>query len=87
MNVLRINSGIFVPKHRVILCIEYKSPSSKRLLKKAKENGNYIDASGKKGTKSLLLLDNDCVIMTSLLAETIASRMCSIDKDDVNDGN
>lgn len=85
MEVLRINSGLFVPKHRVILCVEYKGASSKRILKQAKAKENYIDASGKKGTKSLILLDNDCVIMTPLLAETIAARMNSVDKDEFAD--
>ena len=47
----------------------------KRLIQQAKDQGAAIDATCGRKTKAVLVLDNQTIVLSSLLPETIAARM------------
>lgn len=63
----------YVNKNRIIAILRYKSTSSKALVKNAIEKGNVIDLSENK-KRSLLILDNNLVIIVSSSVETLYNR-------------
>ena len=46
----------------------------KRLVQKAKETGQAIDATQGRKTKAVLVMENSQVVLSALLPETIAGR-------------
>ena len=63
-----------VSSHRMLSIVSPDSAPIKRLVQEAKERGMLIDASYGRSTRSVILMDTDHVILSSLECEALAER-------------
>ena len=75
MKLISIGFGSTVCAERILAVIAPESAPIKRLIQEARERGMLLDASFGRRTKSVLLMDTDHVILSSVTPETIAARM------------
>ena len=75
MKLISIGFGSTVCAERILAVIAPESAPIKRLIQEARERGMLLDASFGRRTKSVLLMDTDHVILSSVTPETICARM------------
>ena len=75
MKLLSIGFGSAVSAARVLALVSPESAPIKRVVQEARERGMLLDASFGRRTKSVLLMDTDQVILSSVTPETICARM------------
>ncbi len=75
MNFLNVGYGNVINVDKLISVVSAESAPIKRLIQNAKDEGMAIDATCGKKTKSALIMENNSIVLSSLLAETIASRL------------
>ena len=75
MKLINIGFGSMVSAGRVLAIMEPASAPIKRIVQEAKDRGMLIDASYGRSTRSVILMDTDHVILSSLECETLAERL------------
>ena len=75
-----------VPVAKIIAIVSPDSAPVKRLVQKSREEGNDIDATQGRKTKSVLVMENSQIVLSALLPETIAARAQALFTGD-NGGN
>ena len=75
MKLISTGFGNVVASSRILAVISPDSAPIRRIIQEAKERGMLIDASFGRKTKSVLLMDTDHIILSSVTPETIAARM------------
>ena len=75
MKLISIGFGNAVAAGRILAVVSPDSAPIKRVVQEARERGMLLDASFGRRTKSVLLMDTDHVILSSVTPETIAARM------------
>ena len=75
MKLISIGFGSTVCAERVLAVIAPESAPIKRLIQEARERGMLIDASFGRKTKSVLLMDTDHVLLSSVSPEILCARM------------
>lgn len=78
MTLLNIGFGNMVSAERIIAVVSPDSAPIKRIIQEVKEDGMLIDASFGRSTRSVLIMDNGNVILSSLETETISERIAAI---------
>ena len=73
MQYVNIGFGNVVNSEKVYSIVSPEAAPVKRMIQNAKDAGNAIDATC--GRKTKAVLDNHTLVLSSLLPETIASRM------------
>lgn len=71
---VNVGFGNMVNMDRIISIISSDSAPAKRIIQSAKENSKAIDATQGRRTRALIITDDDHIIMSALLPETIAER-------------
>ena len=74
MKLINIGFGSLVAANRVLAIVEPDSAPIKRVVQEAKERGMLIDASYGRKTRSVILMDTDHVILSSLASQVLADR-------------
>ena len=74
MKLINIGFGSMIAANRVLAIVEPDSAPIKRVAQEAKDRGMLIDASYGRKTKSVILMDTDHVILSSLTAQVLADR-------------
>lgn len=74
MNFINIGFGNLVSSNRIIAIVNVDSAPIKRMVQDAKDKGVAIDATCGRRTRSVIIMDSDNIILSSIQAETIASR-------------
>jgi len=74
MKLINIGFGSMIAAHRILAVMEPASAPIKRIIQEAKERGMLIDASYGRSTRSVILMDTDHVILSSLECEALAAR-------------
>ena len=74
MKLINIGFGSMVAARRVLAIMEPASAPIKRIVQEAKERGMLIDASYGRSTRSVILMDTDHVVLSSLECEQLAQR-------------
>ncbi len=74
MKLINIGFGSMISAHRVLAMVEPDSAPIKRVVQEAKERGMLIDASYGRKTQTVILMDTDHVILSSLDSQTLAMR-------------
>ena len=74
MVLINIGFGNVVASSRILAVISPDSAPVKRVIQEAKERAMLIDASFGRKTKSVLIMDTDHVILSSIPPETISAR-------------
>ena len=75
MKLISIGFGSTVCAERVLAVIAPESAPIKRLIQEARERGMLIDASFGRKTKSVLLMDTDHVLLSSVSPAILSARM------------
>lgn len=73
--LIHIGFGNIVNTTKIIAIVSPESAPVKRLVQKAKEAGLAIDATQGRKTKSVLVMENNQVVLSALLPETVAGRV------------
>ncbi|MFH1807724.1 MAG: DUF370 domain-containing protein [Pseudomonadota bacterium] len=72
--LVNVGYGNYVAGHRVVAILSAASAPMKRLREEARERGKLVDATQGRRTRSLLVLDNDGVVLSAVQPETVAQR-------------
>ncbi len=75
MQFINIGFGNVVNSDKVYSIVSPDTAPVKRLIQQAKDRGLRFDAACSCKTKAVLVLDNQTIVLSSLLPETIAARM------------
>ena len=80
--LIHIGFGNIVNTEKIIAIVSPDAAPIKRLVQKAKETGMAIDATQGRKTKSVIVMENDRIVLSALLPETIRGRAQSEDDSD-----
>ncbi len=72
---MNIGFGNIVNSEKIIAVVMPDSAPAKRLIQNAKKDDRAIDATHGRKTRSVIIMENDSVIFSALLPETIYSRL------------
>ena len=72
--LINIGFGNVVNTSKIVAIISLDSAPSKRIVQNAKDAGRIIDATQGRRTRAVIITDDDHVILSALLPETIANR-------------
>lgn len=75
MKFINIGFGNMVLANRIVAIVSPESAPIKRIVTKAKEKGNLIDATYGRRTRSVIVADSDHVILSYIQPETITGRL------------
>lgn len=75
MQFINIGFGNVVNSDKVYSIVSPDAAPVKRLIQQAKDQGLRLMPLGGRKTKAVLVLDNQTIVLSSLLPETIAARM------------
>ena len=75
METVNIGFGDIVLAGRMVAIVAPTSMSVKRMVQDAREAGRLIDATYKRRTRAVIILDSGHVVLSALQPETIAGRM------------
>lgn len=77
MYFVNIGFGNVVNSEKVYSIVSPDAAPVKRMIQNAKDTGNAIDGTCGRKTKAVLVMENNTIVLSSLLPETIAARMNS----------
>lgn len=72
--MIHIGFGNLVNVGKIIAIVSPDSAPVKRLVQRAREAGEAIDATQGRKTKAVLVMENSQLVLSALLPETIAQR-------------
>ena len=75
--LLNIGYGNLVASWRIIAVVSPAAAPMKRLRDEAAKRGKLVDSTQGRRTRSILVMDDDHVILSAINPETIASRFAS----------
>ena len=75
METVNIGFGDIVLTGRMIAIVAPTSMSVKRMVQDARDAGRLIDATYKRRTRAVIIMDSGHVVLSAIQPETIASRM------------
>lgn len=75
MKLVNIGFGNCVNADRIIALVSPDSAPIKRIVSDCKEKGTLIDASQGRKTRTVLIMDNDEVVLSYLQPETLTERI------------
>lgn len=75
MQLINIGFGNLVSAHRLVAVVSPDSAPIKRMVQEGKEQGILIDASYGRKTRSVLVMDNDHLVLSALEPEEIGQRL------------
>lgn len=74
MKLINIGFGSMVAANRVLAMVEPDSAPIKRLVQEARDRAMLVDASYGRKTQTVILMDTDHVILSSLTPEVLQQR-------------
>ena len=75
MRLINIGFGCLVSERRLVAVISPDSAPIKRMVQDARERGSLVDATYGRKTKAVLVMDNDCLVLSALTAQKLAGRI------------
>ena len=75
MNFINIGFGNVVNADKIISIVSPVAAPVKRLVQNARDNGDAVDATCGRKTKAVIIMENTTVVLSSLLPETIVTRL------------
>lgn len=75
MNFTNIGFGNVVNADKIISIVSPVAAPVKRLVQNARDNGDAVDATCGRKTKAVIIMENKTVVLSSLLPETIVTRL------------
>lgn len=77
METVNIGFGDIVLAGRMIAVVAPTSMSVKRMVQDARETGQLIDATYKRRTRAVIIMDSGHIVLSAIQPETIAGRMAN----------
>ena len=74
MKLINIGFGNLVSEDRLVAVVSPESAPIKRMVQEARERGILIDATYGRRTKSVMIMDNDHLVLSALEPKTVAAR-------------
>lgn len=74
-NFMNIGFGNIVNADKIVAMITPDSAPAKRMVQKAKEESRLIDATQGRRTRAVIFTENDRVILSALLPDTLSGRL------------
>lgn len=78
MQLLNVGFGNTVIADRVVAVINTGSSPARKIKEIAKKNGKLIDVTEGRRTRSIIIMDSDHVVLSSVQTETISQRMLAV---------
>ncbi|MBQ7201258.1 MAG: DUF370 domain-containing protein [Eubacterium sp.] len=75
MQFVNIGFGNMVNAEKICSIVSPEAAPVKRMVQSAKDDGLAVDGTCGRKTKSVIVLDNNSVVLSSLLPDTIVSRL------------
>ena len=75
MKLVGIGFGNMVNAERIIAVVSPDSNPVKRMIATGKDNGMLIDATQGRKTKSVILMDSDHIVLSSLSVESLETKI------------
>jgi len=75
LKLINIGFGNLVSVDRLVAVVSPDSAPIKRMVQEARDRGVLIDATYGRRTKSVLIMDNDHLVLSALQPETISNRV------------
>ncbi len=75
MQLLNVGFGNTVKVDRIVAVINTGSSPARKLKELAKKNGKLIDVTEGRRTRSIIIMDSEHVILSSVQTDTISQRM------------
>ena len=75
MKLLNIGFGNMISAGRLVAIVSPDSAPIKRMVQEARDRGTLIDATYGRRTRSVLIMDNDHLVLSALQPDTVASRL------------
>ncbi|NLC72716.1 MAG: DUF370 domain-containing protein [Ruminococcaceae bacterium] len=75
MRLINIGFGSYVAEEKIVSVVSPESAPIKRTISDAREKGILIDASFGRKTKSVIFMDSEHVVLSSLVPEAISLRL------------
>ena len=74
METVNVGFGDIVLTGRMVAIVAPTSMSAKRMVQDARDAGRLIDATYKRRTRAVVVMDSGHIVLSALLPETIAGR-------------
>ena len=75
MDFINIGFGNVVNADKIISIVSPVAAPVNRLVQNARDNGDAVDATCGRKTKAVIIMENKTVVLSSLLPETIVTRL------------
>ncbi|MDE5854946.1 MAG: DUF370 domain-containing protein [Ruminococcus sp.] len=75
MKMINIGYGNMISASRIVTIVSPDSAPIKRLIQEAKDDGRAIDATYGRKTRAVIVMDSGHIILSSLITDTLASRI------------
>ena len=75
MKLINIGFGNMISAGRLVAIVSPESAPIKRMVQEARDRGTLIDATYGRRTRSVLIMDNDHLVLSALQPDTVASRL------------
>jgi regulator of extracellular matrix RemA (YlzA/DUF370 family) len=79
--MIHVGFGNYVPADRIVGVITPNSSPMRRLRSEARDDRRLVDATQGKRTRSVIITDSNHLILTTVLAETLAQRYTSASRE------
>ncbi len=76
--LLKIGYSNYVPVNKIMSIISPDSAPVRRLIKITKKDGNVIDATHGRKTKSVIILENKQIVLSAVNTDKLAERFYGI---------
>lgn len=81
MQLINVGFGNTVMVDRIIAVVNTGSSPARKLKELAKDSGKLIDVTEGRRTRSLLVMDSNHVVLSSIQSETISQRLSSLQQE------
>ena len=81
MKFINIGFSNLINADRVVGIVSPEAAPIKRIIQEAKKNNKLIDATSGRKTKSVVIMDSEHIVLSSIQLETINGRMSSEGKE------
>ncbi len=75
MKFIKIGFGNMVSSDRIIAIVGPESSPVKRMIQDAKDRSTLIDATSGRKTKSVIMMDSDHLVLSSLSTDELSKEM------------
>lgn len=75
MKFINIGYGNMISSERIVTIVSPESAPIKRMIQEARDDGRAIDATYGRKTRAVIVMDSGHIILSSLITETLASRL------------